>query len=105
MKFSFLDFQAQVVQYVDTLADTARHTFRAEAYRCLNPKNFFELCRFHLSLLVDLPVHFMYYVPSTSEERLSQPKKTTSGQKGLLSAFFRKGTQYESGRLCKYIPK
>uniref|UniRef100_A0A5K3EP94 Rho-GAP domain-containing protein n=1 Tax=Mesocestoides corti TaxID=53468 RepID=A0A5K3EP94_MESCO len=54
--------------YADRLAATSIDVSHVDVFSRQRPKQFFDLCKFHLSLLVDLPVEFNYYDPQSLDE-------------------------------------
>ncbi len=50
--------------YADRLAHITTNLGSFHNYRRFRPRQFVDVCKFHLSLLVDLPVEFNYYPPT-----------------------------------------
>ncbi len=57
--------------YADRLAHITTNLGSFNNYRRFRPRQFVDVCKFHLSLLVDLPVEFNYYPPT--ERRATTP--------------------------------
>ncbi len=49
-----------MLTYTERLAQTTTQLGNFRNYRRCRPQQFFDICKFHLSLLVDLPTEFNY---------------------------------------------
>ncbi len=63
--------------YADRLAHITTNLGSFHNYRRFRPRQFVDVCKFHLSLLVDLPVEFNYYPPT---ERRAATSRSSSRQ-------------------------
>ncbi len=66
--------------YADRLAQTTTQLANFRNYRHCRPQQFFDICKFHLSLLVDLPIEFNYCPPlecidSTADPMQDEPSR------------------------------
>ncbi len=70
---------AERMSAISTLDVQLVRKFRKE-----NPKKFIDLCKFHLSLLVDLPQDFAQYVPADSNSTTPPPQHQRKRNGGFV---------------------
>ncbi len=59
--------------YADSLVQTTTQLRNFSNYQRCRPQQFFDICKFHLSLLVDLPIGFNYCPPLECTDNATDP--------------------------------
>ncbi len=59
--------------YADRMAQTTTQLANFRNYRHCRPQQFFDICKFHLSMLVDFPIEFNYCPPLEGTDSITGP--------------------------------